>query len=81
MCADDDNKDKCTTSDRYPTAVIIIRLVMVPFISYLSIVYVYPVISFRLKRHLRNPENYFHTKQDHITHDSNGQEVNRVARK
>ena len=84
MCVDDDNKDKCTTSDRYLTAVIITRylpLVMVPFISYLSIVYVYPVISFRLKRHLRNPENYFHTEQDHITHDSNGQEVNRVARK
>ena len=83
MCVDDDHKDKCT-SDRYLVTAVITRylpLVMVPFISYLSIVYIYPAMSFRLKRHLRNPEDYFHTEQDHITIDSNGQEVKRVARK
>ena len=85
MCVDDENKDKCT-SDRYLIAVVIITrylpLAMIPFISYLSIACIYPVIYFHLKRNLRKPDNSFYTKQD-ITLDSDYNELNvkPVARK
>ena len=82
ICIDNDNKDKCTNMAMYLITVIITRylpLIMAPFVSCLSIVYIYPVIYFQLKQHLRKVDNSFYTKQG-ITLDSDEQKV-KVAEK
>ena len=82
ICIDNDNKDKCTNMAMYLITVIITRylpLIMPPFVSCLSIVYIYLVIYFQLRQHLRKGDNSFYMKQV-ITLDSDEQKV-KVAEK
>ena len=36
--------------------------IMMPLISYLVVIYIYPMISFHLKQYLQTPSNFFHVK-------------------
>ena len=67
ICVDSNNIDTCISADVHLTAVRItlyLPLVMVPLISYLTIVYIYPVIYYCLKRHLQNSDNSFYIRQN-----------------